>query len=620
MPNAAQAHRNSTPNARPMRQLGVYVAAEPGTAPVEADLRPDVICTSITHLAGSRLSRAEFVVDLGREARNIENRALTSNASRQIEVWLIKSDIENEDDSIREKCLFWGELIENRISLNEGQQEQWTAIIHPRKHFGGAVKGQRVWDQLNTEITTLHLPLEFNPDLDGLPQDNRWPASATNNPDEFSIWVDPESTRTAAAITYLGSGDPAAWSLDFLLQTLTDWINSAEDFIDNPTFDSLQTQFLQAPVLRDLVLTSGGHLPEYLDAILPPFGYAWYVLTSGTSSSTRTLTTYQRGAGTEKTLKLQAFGSESDPTQDALDTAIVNWNFADTCSRLHVFGALKQREVTVELYPAWSPDDDGTQDPEDIQVSVGRKWVANEGAAYKDLRPTIGDPPELPDMGPPKNRVMEDCLTTRDGQRLPVQVQYSTDNGSSWQDLRTLTTDWRPLTTEIGLYFTAVGENALIPEILDLDNFRLQMTGTVTSDYRIEFQTDLSSDAPIDGEVERVINVPTQFVDRQRQETGDFASVLTGAADERDDSSAIETYANRLLENETLANVTASLRLFGLHFDYQIGDVLTSIDGRAISLNRAAGAATTRYLQVVGISYQLDNGQYTVLHVEQYDI
>src|SRR5690606_23254917 len=152
-----------------------------------------------------------------------------------------------------------------------------------------------------------------------------------------------------------------------------------------------------------------------------------------------------------------------------------------------------------------------------------------------------------------------------------VQVHYRTTEEGEWEDLRQVFTDYRLLTTEVGIYLTAVaeeGEDALPDFLRDLDTLQLLITGTITSDYRIGYRTDdKSAESPVSGEIERLIRAHTQFFDRKREVDGDNASILTGAADERTDTAEIEEYAETLVKQETLSNVAADITLSGLQLE-----------------------------------------------------
>ena len=59
------------------------------------------------------------------------------------------------------------------------------------------------------------------------------------------------------------------------------------------------------------------------------------------------------------------------------------------------------------------------------------------------------------------------------------------------------------------------------------------------------------------------------------------------------------------------------MSLFGLHYDYDIGELVTKISGRNISFNRVSpDTRTNYYLQITGIIWQQQPEQRTILQVE----
>jgi hypothetical protein len=89
------------------------------------------------------------------------------------------------------------------------------------------------------------------------------------------------------------------------------------------------------------------------------------------------------------------------------------------------------------------------------------------------------------------------------------------------------------------------------------------------------------------------------------------------AADERDDAADALTYAERIRDQNHFADVSCEFRLPGWHTDYEIGDLLTKIAGREISLN-AAPTGYTRYVQIVERRWEMGSGgPSTVLIVDR---
>lgn len=110
---------------------------------------------------------------------------------------------------------------------------------------------------------------------------------------------------------------------------------------------------------------------------------------------------------------------------------------------------------------------------------------------------------------------------------------------------------------------------------------------------------------------------------RSRATTGTYASVIASGtsndADERDDTDEIQAYAEAIRDQNHHAEVDAEFRLPGWHLAYEIGDLLTRINGREINLDAAsATSATHRYPQIVQRIYEMtDDGPSTVLVVDR---
>src|SRR5690606_13413255 len=98
---------------------------------------------------------------------------------------------------------------------------------------------------------------------------------------------------------------------------------------------------------------------------------------------------------------------------------------------------------------------------------------------------------------------------------------------------------------------------------------------------------------------------------------GDFACDLTtgpGGADETDDTSRLQQAAEYMLGEVDAADIVGDLALIGIRTDYKIGDLITEISGRTISLNmRDETAGTPRYLQILGLRWVFDAVQETQL-------
>lgn len=627
-------------------KLRVYISANGTTRPTESDWKQYVHPTRIIRRAGGVLE-AELVDDLGGLNEHLENLSLNADSNRQCEIWTVTKNSNNQ--YTRQKRLFWGEILQQSIEISATERSVVRAMVIPQ-HYGESAKGQLQYNPFTEGVEIAHYDLEFNPKIDGEIINNMFPAARVNNDEEYAVWIDPESTKSQTALDEVfgdgsaGSGDNAEWTVNDIVETLQEWLNADETNITNLDSADIDTAISSPPVVRDLILPRFAFLPTYLTAVLNRHGYGWYLDPTQASNDEVGIQIYKRGEGTERTVKLQARGEEIDLTETRLTDFRLDVALDTISNRLHLFGAYVEREITIDLYRAWATADDGTSDDTDNDNPVGRKWVAGEAGDLIGLRTEIPSEPIWfgNEFATAKRRVIDDCLTLRDGQRRPVLVEYTEDPTAgtpTWTDAAAqdandetvgLSTNFNVLPDQIGIYFTGALDSRLLD---DNDNFRLRITGTILADRRIEYRTDKDDESANDREMELSLDVSDRFFDRQRLSVGsDADSLLTGDADTRDDTSAIETYGDALLEQETLSQMAASITLLGIDTNYEIGDVITEVEGRSISLNRSASsAASPRYLQVVGIEYSIRHGsgapgqvstisQRTTLIVEPYDV
>lgn len=611
-------------------RVGVFIGE--GTRPTAENFRTDVFCESWSVFAGGRLAEAELKVDVGQTGR-LRNITLQAFASRQVELWTI--DPTDEDD-IRVSPLFWGEIVGSRMRIIENDESEVLIARVMPYHFGDVIDGQHVQRVTGggPVETTVDIPLEFNPMVDGRIIDNMHQLSEGGD----RYWIDPESTRTPDAKTYHG-GTVSPWTLGDACKAFLKIWNDDEDFIDNPT-GGWPTD---AQEIVNTVLAVGqgdGYLPGYLDAITQKHGHNWSLtFPEATIEGDRAIKPkigfWPQNSGSSVTVKIQDVGNVLSLEGTNTAAASIDFSVGGVYNVLTGWGAVEEREVTVPLYRAWDIGSDGDEDHADVNNIIGRKFVGNEGGDYTGLRTEITAPAIMGDDDDwiVKRRPMEDCITYRsefvdstasdEGFRHPAFAEYSDDEGVTWKPVPN---EWgfRVLPNEIGIYFTGVREDGettggIPPEALDVDN-RFRITGTVRGDKRLKFTLDSMSGSPNSSRVERIIDLSDRFFDRRRAATGEpFESELTGEADIRDDATALENYITAMAPSAKLAQIDADITLFGLNFDYNISDIITKIEGREISFNRAPPEATAAYVQIVGITWRNGVGnQSTTLHISPY--
>lgn len=616
-----------------VRQIGTFLGASSGAKPTADDYEPTMHPVQWGVVAGSRLWQATFVSDLGAQGRRLRNLSITPSSTRQVEIWEIDP---TAGADIRIKPLFWGELVGSQISLGpSGEQEVLTARSL-RHHFGEPIKGQRVRG-VDLEDHTIDIPLEFNPMVDAAIVFNRWKPTGTS--EDWYYWIDPESTRTPEALKYQDfesdPDDPDAhsdneeWDLLTMAETLCLIANEPETFVKNVAHGNYDAMIYDTPSIRNIVLKTGEYLPDYLDAITHRHGYNWTVDMIADPDDMPEMKPqirfFKQQVGTSRTVKMQDVGeviSIAGTNVGGLQVA------ADLGTLSNLFtgnGALIEREMTIPLFRSWTTAEDGTEDHADPHNPIGRKWVANEGGDYCQRREENAEPTLFGTDWTVKRRVIEDCLTLRDGTRRPPYLEYRTGPDA---DILPVPTEWgwKVLPNEIGIYFTgqrdADSTSGGIPEEALTSTVEFFLTGTVRGDTRLTYTTEASIFSPNANTIEQVLDLSDRFFDRARM-TGPYASTLTGDADIVDDAALLEAYVVKVRAESECADIQASITLFGLHFDdeYKVGDIITKVEGREISFNRSTSSESPQYVQIVSITHNNQVAQQsTVLAVSPHGV
>lgn len=636
---------------KPVTSFTVLLGPEDGSAVTYPDDAVNYLPPArIVRMAGGgRLDYVEFIYDLAETGERLENIQTPTGFSRQVEIRKYE-----EDGSYA--AVFWGDLTTQSIDDGETQGLRVTAAVYPY-HFGKPVFGHRYYDPRSDAEVTIYEELVFNPNIDGVVRGNR--SSRRDETDMFNVAADPESFRTAAAATYQGE-TIHVWTLAEAINYLC-WLGNPDQlFIDNPDIFDPDTGdpdpiFDEAIDPENERLPRGQYLPALLDALLPKYGYGWYltnaVIGTGPTAYTKAkITVFRLNAGTEKQLHMQAFGSDLE-----LDTEVEGGAYTDTkefsvttdvgkaVNTVYVDGGPKQWEVCIELYRGWPEADDALTEA-DLDKSeptsqyntankktVWRKWVGNEAGDYCSTRTTVQPIPAAPrdwsDLGVkiPRRREIEDCLTKRtdgeqDDRRLPPFLEYSTDNGTTW--LPVPHDDWAHTIykTEIAVEFT--GDQPPGELIAAGDNAKLRVTCTITGDDRITHDASRQATSPNLRDAGLHLDVSSRFAYRQIKTTDHGSGAYyksavnpTAAlpADTRDDSTSLQTFAEYARGNAESAEMDGRFVLFGIDLRYGISDLITKVAGREISLDRnSPDAETGKYLQVLGVELD-ENAQTTTL-------
>lgn len=614
-----------TTRSRPATPWQIRLGAADGTAPTASDVTTKLKYPVVERNPGGPLDSIEMAYDLAGQNERVVDLEIKEGFARQVE---IVQPAENKGDpSI---LVQWGEIIsERRVVEEKGESIIVTASVMPY-HFGIQAQGPRYRKPTDPfDIVTHQGDIIFNPVRDGIVEFNR--SSKRDGDDHYWVWIDPDSTRTAAALQY--AQDDATkneWLLYQCVQALC-WIcNPDETYIKNPDTADILSLLENAPKVRNVTLAPGKYLNQYLDDLLAAHGFGWRLDYAYNDEGAREvkIRLFPLNSGPLVELLQQRPG---DATGARLDKTNV-WHFdidteiAATANQIVCHGGYPEYEVTIELYRGWPETDDG-YGADELTQSTGaeyathhaawRLWVANEGGDYCGTRTSVAPIPETPlglggvlgDSTTPRRRKPDDCLThykddTEHGarRRRPPFIEWYTED-DEWKPLpdgwgETVTVD------QIGVYFGADAPPAeLIARGADA---RIRITCTITADSPLISEATRQTTSPNARVNQLLIDVKDRFVKREVNGFGDFASTLytETSADTKDDQAAMDTFAEKLRSVEDVAVIRGTVGLFGIHLQYKLGDCVKKIDGRNISLNRLAKTVEAKkYLQIVGIGW-----------------
>jgi hypothetical protein len=606
----------------PYEELTVLLGPEDGTTPGDADTFENVYCSIVVQSAGSRIDYADLKYSL---SESLENRDQPASFARMVEIRFPLPD---------------GTVIHRGDYVGEGfridqESESLTASSQLRPyHFGEPVSGYFVWDPIDNEEKKIADHIVFNPMIDDKTVFNRSDKTRTGAGLSGHLWTHPEIADSSVGQTYQGQVREE-WTLYEAVQALCELLNPDQEFIARPVAVDLDV-LTGAPPIRNVVVELGTRLPTALDKILIPLGYNHWIDYEQTLPQ---IVFFKIGTGEEKELYWPAVGAAVEPSTANVNQLSVSNSIGDSFNQVVVLGEFEEAELTLPLYPAW-PEANDSIAAADL-AKDGAEYLANESAwrlfianEAGDLDPTLsrlGQTPDVPVLSTvftsatPHRRTLGEPLTFQENansdgekpQRRPVKVEYSIDAGTTWLPEEP---GWtiKLCPDQIGIYFDG---NEIPTELYDAGtDGRLRITGTVFGDYRLRGFAEKQAWAVNARVNEQIIVAPEKFQSRWRQETGDYASVLTGTADERDDYDEINDYAEKIRDQNHYAEIDCEFRLPGWHKEYKIGDLITKVAGREIILDSAPSTApASRYVQIVERRFEMSptGGPSTVLIVDR---
>lgn len=157
------------------------------------------------------------------------------------------------------------------------------------------------------------------------------------------------------------------WTLRDAVEYLCVHAND-EKWVANPTRKDLEV--LPELILPRTEMPASGYLPDFLDKLLPTYGYDWFVdpATEGGQGVQKPVIRFaQYGVGPEVSAKYAAVGKDADfNTTNLLDVS-ATYSTSQVVNKIHAKGGRVLIEGTWELY------------------RVGEdKWVLNEGGDYRE--------------------------------------------------------------------------------------------------------------------------------------------------------------------------------------------------------------------------------------------
>lgn len=624
---------------RPAPTLSVRVGPTDGTAPTAEDevdwLHPLKIERSIN---GSRLTTIEFKYDLGLTEEKLVDTLTPKGVTRQIEIR------ELDQDGNAKRLLAWGKLSAQPVDI-DGKAHSVSYVVRIDRHLlGQPLTRTPFWNPISGAVSDLDLPMTFNPEIDEIVTSNCSSDLDAARGNAYCFF-DSAGADTAAARATHGQA-LSHWRIAEAAHRLCWLLNSAETFVKNPTLEELYASLgdldnnANEQRLRNLTMAPGRYLNELLDDLLIPFGACWFINLSidADGNSVRRLKFFIRSAGTRKELLLQRSGP-LDPKKTSLTKLNLNFDIASLANRIVARSSRRQVEGTFELYKAW-PEAEDTLDLEDLKSvpatqkahpHAGRMWVLNESGKWTGLRPEITDFTNLVAfMGTttlPICRKFHPCLS-----RVPsdasdklesrgLVVEYDLDDGEGWKPVSALTNgSFSNLQQECGIWFETPPTELWEAINSDPSSVSLRITATIEGDRGLQSIATRQATSPNGDDVTLFLDLSDKFHYKHVSSLSIYAADVA-TADEIDDQTRMDQYVEEVRRIEDAAELSCSAELEGIdHPEYQLGDLITRVNGLNISLIRDNPPPGTegKPLQIVGLTLDIQ-GQRTQLLLETFD-
>jgi hypothetical protein len=589
---------------------------------------------------GGRVTTAVFDFDLGELNQHIVDTLAPKGVTRQIEV----REVDVFGDFKRILC--WGKLAAQPVEIGETERIQFVARID--KHlFGQPLSGTPFWSPRHNQQLLLDRPLVFNPEIDevilGNKSDKQW---VTRN--NAFVFFDVASVNNQAARTYHGQ-TPINWTIYEAVHVLCWLCNPDETYIKNPTATDCYIALSKMDPTRDLLKNVHIHrdryLPQLLDELLTPYGASWtvdFTTDPATGNSVRKIRLFRRNFGTPKQLYLQRPGDKLDTAKSNVPQLSINYDVSNLANVVVGRTSRKQREGTFELVWAWPATEDSLErdailtdaDTKKLHPHAYHKFVLNESGAYIGLRTEItaikdltshfdGDAtlPTCRKFLPCLSRVIDDQSSADKLESRGIVVEWLDPGDSLWK-----TVDWgvSNLQQECGVWFDGVDQKFYDAIQQYNTQVKVRVTATIEGDLCTYSTAARLDESPNGDEIILPLNLGDKFHDKLLASSSIYKTL--NVADTADDKSRLSTYVTQIRAIEDSADLACSAILEGIdHPEYQIGDLITSVNGRNLKLNRnnASLLSPEKYLQVMGFTLNLPPGEdakpQTELLLESFD-
>jgi hypothetical protein len=252
--------------------------------------------------------------------------------------------------------------------------------------------------------------------------------------------------------------------------------------------------------------------------------------------------------------------------------------------------------------------------------------VLNEGGDYIGLRPEIREvfPPGVKSrldaagflkwMVPRKRQLLPTLTRDLDGvgpigRTRGIEIEWSTD-GELWKPLGRWEVNL--LEHECGVY---LGGDEVPEEVRDAgDDFRLRITATIETDFRITAVAERKDTSPLVDVVTAVLDLDSQF---HWKEVTTLSQYKSGGYDSlaENDFEQLKAFVEELRDRFDHLDCGGAVTLEGVdQHRYQIGDRVLGIKGKNINFNTRRDSAT--FPQIAAITYDIE-GQKTILAMDR---